>query len=205
MFRQMKNIDAAFRHIKTFSVLLLAGCFSLCDYVLYKSYELSARVQDKIYILAGDKALEAYASARKDNVPVEARDHVTMFHKYFFTLDPDDKVINANLAKALYLSDGSAKKQYDNLKETGYYANIISGNISQQINIDSVTVDTKQQPYYFKCYGTIRIIRPNSIVTRSLITEGFLRNVARSDHDPHGFLIERWSTLENKDIKTENR
>ena len=205
MFKQMKNIDAAFRHIKTFSLLLLTGCFFMCSYVLYKSYELSAKLQDKIYILAGDKALEAYASGRKDNVPVEAKDHVTMFHQYFFTLDPDDKVIDANLAKAMYLSDGSAKKQYDNLKETGYYSNIISGNISQKINVDSVNVDTKQQPYYFKCYATMRIIRPNSIVTRNLITEGFLRNVARSDHNPHGFLIERWSTLENKDIKTENR
>lgn len=205
MFRQIKNIDAAFRHIKVFSILLLTGCFSLCGYVLYKSYELSAKVQDRIYILAGDKALEAYSSGRKDNIPVEARDHVSMFHQYFFTLDPDDKVIERNLAKALYLSDGSAKRQYDNLKETGYYSNIISGNISQEIHIDSVNVNIKQQPYYFKCHATMRIIRPNSIVTRSLITEGFLRNVARSDHNPHGFLIERWTTLENKDLKTENR
>ena len=205
MFRQIKNIDAAFRHIKMFSVLLLAGCFSLCGYVLYKSYELSAQVQDRIYVLAGDKALEAYSSGRKDNIPVEARDHVSIFHQYFFTLDPDDKVIERNLARALYLSDGSAKRQYDNLKETGYYSNIISGNISQEINVDSVNVNIKLQPYYFKCYGTMRIIRPNSIVTRSLITEGFLRNVARSDHNPHGFLIERWATLENKDLKTENR
>jgi conjugative transposon TraK protein len=198
MFRQMKNIDAAFRHIKLFSIILVLGCFSLCGFVLYKSYALSAKLQDKIYILAGDKALEAYSSGRKDNVPVEAKDHVTMFHEYFFTLDPDDKVIDGNLAKAMYLADRSAKKQYDNLKETGYYSNIISGNISQKINVDSVNVDTRQQPYYFKCFSTMRIIRPNSIVTRNLITEGFLRNVARSDHNPHGFLIERWSTLENK-------
>ena len=205
MFRQMKNIDAAFRHIRTFSIILVLGCFSLCGFVLYKGYELSAKLQDKVYILAGDKALEAYSSGRKDNVPIEAKDHVTMFHQYFFTLDPDDKVIDANLAKAMYLADRSAKKQYDNLKETGYYSNIISGNISQKIYVDSVMVDTRQQPYYFKCFATMRIIRPNSVVTRNLITEGFLRNVARSDHNPHGFLIERWSTLENKDLKTENR
>jgi conjugative transposon TraK protein len=205
MFRQLKDIDAAFRHIKLFSIVLLIFCFALCGYGLYKSYELSARVQDRVYVLAGDKVMEAYASARKDNVAVEARDHVRMFHFYFFTLDPDDKVIEANLSKALYLSDASAKKQYDNLKETGYYSNIISGNISQEIRVDSVNVDTKVTPYYFRCFGTIRIIRPNSIVTRSLQTEGFLRNVSRSDHNPHGFLIERWATLENKDIKTENR
>jgi conjugative transposon TraK protein len=116
-----------------------------------------------------------------------------------------NKVIDGNLAKAMYLADHSAKKQYYNLKETGYYSNIISGNISQKINVDSVTVDTRQQPYYFKCFATIRIIRPNSIVTRNLITEGFLRNVERSDHNPHGFLIERWNTIENKDLKTESR
>jgi hypothetical protein len=66
-------------------------------------------------------------------------------------------------------------------------------------------VDLVSAPYFFHCYGTIKITRPNSIVTRSLITQGYLRNVSRSDHNPHGFLIERWETLENKDIKTENR
>ncbi len=205
MFKETKNIDSSFRHIKIFTFLVVAGCFLLCGFVLYKSYELSARVQDKIYILAGDQAMEAFASKRKDNVLVEAKSHISLFHIYFFTLDPDDKVIEKNITKSLYMADASAKKQYNNLKETGYYSNIIAGNISQQISIDSITVDTKSEPYFFHCYGTERIIRPNSIVTRNLITQGYLRNVSRSDNNPHGFLIERWETLENKDIKTENR
>ena len=205
MFQKTKNIDSAFRHIKAFSLMLVVGCFLLSGFVLYKSYELSARVQDKIYILAGDQAMEAYASKRKDNVLVEAKSHISLFHIYFFTLDPDDKVIEKNISKALYMADASAKKQYNNLKETGYYANIIAGNISQQISIDSIAVDIKVEPYFFHCYGKERIIRPNSIVTRNLITQGYLRNVSRSDYNPHGFLIERWETLENKDIKTENR
>ena len=205
MFKEIKNIDSSFRHIKVFTFLVVAGCFLLCGFVLYKSYELSARVQDKIYILAGDQAMEAFASKRKDNLLVEAKSHISLFHTYFFTLDPDDKVIEKNISKALYMADASAKKQYNNLKETGYYANIIAGNISQQISIDSITVNTKSEPYFFLCYGTEKIIRPNSIVTRNLITQGYLRNVSRSDNNPHGFLIERWETLENKDIKTENR
>jgi len=205
MFKETKNIDSSFRHIKIFTFLVVAGCFLLCGFVLYKSYELSARVQDKIYILAGDQAMEAFASKRKDNVLVEAKSHISLFHIYFFTLDPDDKVIEKNITKSLYMADASAKKQYNNLKETGYYSNIIAGNISQQISIDSITVNIKAEPYLFHCYGTERIIRPNSIVTRNLITQGYLRNVSRSDHNPHGFLIERWETLENKDIKTENR
>lgn len=162
-------------------------------------------LHDKIYVLYGDKVMEAYAANRKDNIEVEARSHIAIFHTDFFSLDPDEKVIDANITKALYLADGSAKRQYDNLKETSYYSSLISGNISQQIAIDSIAISIKKEPYFFHCYATIRIIRPNSIVTRNLITQGYLRNTARSDHNPHGFLIERWETIENKDIKTENR
>jgi len=205
MFNKTKNIDSAFRHIKMFSIVLIVGCNVIVGYTLYSTNKTVSQVQQKIFILANGKALEAYAADRKDNIPVEAKDHVKMFHHYFFTLDPDDKVIQSNITKALYLADASAKHQYDNLKENSYYTNIISGNISQQIDTDSITVNINQYPYYFKCYAEQKIIRPTTIVTRNLITEGYLRNVSRSDNNPHGFLIEKWKTLENKDIKIENR
>ena len=86
-------------------------------------------------------------------------------------------------------------------KENSYYANIISGNISQELEIDSIAVNTDEYPFYFRCRAKEKITRPASIVTRSLITEGWLRNVSRSDNNPHGFLIEKWRTVENKDIK----
>lgn len=205
MFQKTRNIDSAFRHIKLFSIVLIAGCVCITGYTLYSTSKMIAGSQEKIFILANGKALEAYAADRKDNVPVEARDHVKMFHHYFFTLDPDDKVIQSNIAKALYLADGSAKQQYDNLKENSYYTNIISGNISQTIELDSIHINTDSYPYYFRYTGIQKIIRPTSIVTRNLMTEGYLRNVSRSDNNPHGFLIERWKTIENNDIKIENR
>ena len=205
MFRKMKNIDTAFRHVRTFTMLVIAGCVLICCFAVYKSFSLVSRMQGKIYILANGKALEAYASERKDNIPVEARDHVKTFHKLFFTLDPDDKAIQANITRALYLADGTAKRVYDDLKENGYYAGLISGNVNQTILVDSVTVDINDYPYRFRCYATQSIIRPTSITTRSLITEGALRNVSRSDNNPHGFLIERWNTIDNSDLKTVNR
>lgn len=205
MFKKMKNIDTAFRHVRGFTMLVIVGCVLICCFALYKSFSLVSQMQGKVYILANGKALEAYASDRKDNIPVEAKDHVKTFHQLFFTLDPDDKVIKTNLTKALYLADASAKREYDNLKENGYYSGIISGNISQTIKVDSISIDIDQYPNRFRCYATQSIIRTTSIVSRSLITEGALRNVSRSDNNPHGFLIERWNTIENRDIKTENR
>ena len=205
MFHKMKNIDTAFRHIKLFSVIFLVVCAGVCILVVTKSYQLTSRSQQKIFILANGKALEAYSADRKDNIPVEAKDHVKMFHHFFFTLDPDEKVIQSNINKALYLVDGSAKQQYDNLKENGYYSNVVSGNISQEIQMDSITIHTDAYPYYFRYKGVQRIIRPTTIVTRNLITEGYLRNVSRSDNNSHGFLIEKWRTLENNDITIQNR
>ena len=205
MFNKMKNIDTAFRHIRSFTLVVIIGCVLICCFALYKSFSLVSQMQGKIYILANGKALEAYASERKDNIPVEARDHVKTFHMLFFTLDPDDKAITANITKALYLADGSAKRAYDDLKENGYYAGLISGNVNQTIVVDSVAIDINEYPYKFRCYATQSIIRPTSITTRSLVTDGALRNVSRSDNNPHGFLIERWSTIDNRDLKTVNR
>lgn len=205
MFTKTKNIDSAFKQLRLFSILFLLGCLVVTALVMYKSFQLVTAAQGKVFILANGKVLEAYAADRKDNVLVEARDHVKMFHHYFFTMDPDDKVIKENITRALYLSDHSAKQQYDNLKENGYYSNLISGNINQEIRTDSITINTASYPYYFRYRGEQRIIRPSTIVTRSMITEGYLRNVSRSDNNSHGFLIERWKILDNKDINVQNR
>lgn len=205
MFKRMQNIDTAFRQIRLFSILFLIACIVVTSFIVYKSYQLTTQAQQRVFILANGKALEAYASDRKDNIPVEARDHVKMFHQYFFTMDPDDKVIETNISKAMYLADATARQQYLTLKENGYYSNLISGNISQEIAVDSILINTEIYPFYFRYKGEQKIIRPTTIVSRSLVTEGYLRNVSRSDNNAHGFLIERWKTLENKDINIQNR
>lgn len=205
MFRQLKNIETAFKHIKLFSFVLIGAALAICCFTIAESYKMVRQADQRIYILSNGKAMEALAADRRDNIPVEARDHIKMFHHYFFTLDPDDKVIDQNIEQALYLADGSAKQQYDDLKEGGYYSGIISGNVSQQIAQDSITLNMQSYPYYFRYYGVQKMIRPTSTVTRTLVTEGYLRNVSRSDNNPHGFLIERWRILENKDLNIQQR
>jgi len=199
MFTQFKNIDTAFKHIKLFSIFLILACIVISGFAIYKSFDLVKTMQSKVYILANGKAIEAFSTTRKDNLPVELRDHIRTFHYYFFTLDPDDKVIQNHVATALNLADESAKKANDNLKEQGYYNNIISANISQEIEVDSISLDINQYPFYFKCFATQKLVRSSSTATRKLVTQGFIRNVSRSDNNPHGFLIQRWETLENQD------
>ncbi|MES2277912.1 MAG: conjugative transposon protein TraK [Bacteroidota bacterium] len=199
MFQHFKNIDSAFKHIKLFSYLLIMACVGISCFAVYQSYRNSADFRSHIYVLANGKALEAIAQDRRDNIPVELRDHIKVFHEAFFNLDPDEKQVQATISKALYLADGSAKTAYDNLREAGYYNNLVSGNISQQVTVDSIQLDMNSYPYGFTCFATEKLVRSTSTTTRSLVTQGFARNVSRSDNNPHGFLIERWETIKNQD------
>ncbi|MDP4218344.1 MAG: conjugative transposon protein TraK [Bacteroidota bacterium] len=205
MFTKPKQIEAAFQQIRLICLVTIVGAWLFAAFVALHFTRKMTEAQNRIYILSEGRAMEARAGDREENIPVEARDHVKNFEAAFFTLDPDDKAIAATIGRALYLADGSVKRLYDNLKESGYYNGIIAGNISQRVGVDSISLDTRSYPYYFRCFATQKIIRATSIVTRNLVTEGWLRNVAKSDNNPHGFLIERFNTIENKDLKVEVR
>ncbi|MDQ0107461.1 conjugative transposon TraK protein [Chitinophaga terrae (ex Kim and Jung 2007)] len=205
MLKQIKNVDSAFRHVKLFSIVII-GCITVFGcFIGLKAFEAVTHAQSRIYILYNGNVLEAISADRRHYLPAEARHHVRMFHEYFFNLVPDEKVIERNINKALHLADQSAKAKYEDLKEAGYYNGIISGNVTQEITPDSVVVNTEEPPYHFKYYGKIKITRATIIVTRNLVSEGWLRPTKASDDNEHGFLIEKWNILNNTDIKTENR
>lgn len=168
----MKDINTAFRYGRMLSIMIVTGSLLLDGFVFYKSYQLAKATQDKVYVLANGKAIEAFGSVRKDNLVVEAKDHIARFHEYFFILSPDDNQIKANMKKALYLADGSAKSVFDDLQQNNYYSQMISGNVSQDMTIDSIQLNTNIYPYYFRCYGTEKITRPVSITYRDIITTG---------------------------------
>ena len=206
MLKQYQNLDSAFRHIRLFSLFFLLASTAVSIYAIYKSDQAQRISHNKVYLIANGKLLSAVATDRADDIPVEIRDHVKMFHFYFFSLEPDDKVIKAHLTRALYLADASAKTEYDDLYETGYYSNLISGNVSQQVEEpDSIQVDMNQVPYYFRYSGKIKIIRATTTTIRALVAEGYIRSTTMSDNNPHGMLIERWKILDNHDLSTQKR
>lgn len=199
MFTHLRNIESAFQQNKRIVALVILCSAIISIAAIYFSFAAYQKASAHIYVLANGKALEAISADRKDNIPVEARDHIKMFHHYFFTLDPDEKVIQGNISKALYLADESARNQYNDLKEKSYYNNLISGNISQTLTVDSIQLNMNSYPYAFKCFATEKLTRSTSTINKLLVTQGYLRNVSRSDNNPHGFLIEHWETVANRD------
>jgi conjugative transposon TraK protein len=175
-------------------------------YSLYSAYNFAEAQRQKIYVLDGGKSLIlALSQDLSQNRPVEAKEHVRRFHELFFTLSPDKSAIESNIGRALQLSDKSAFNYYKDLSEKGFYNRIISGNINQAIQIDSISCNLDAYPYQVNTYAKQMIIRESNITERSLVTACRLLNSVRSDNNPHGFTIEGFEIKENKDLRVLDR
>ena len=201
-FKSLKNIESSFRQIRFFGIVFLVVCTLVTAYAVWSAYSFAEAQRQKIYVLDGGKSLML---ALSQDSPVEAREHVKRFHELFFTLSPDKSAIESNIQRALLLTDKSAFNYYKDLAEKGYYNRIISGNINQTIQVDSVNCNFDVYPYDVSVSARMMIIRESNITERSLVTHCKLLNSVRSDNNPHGFSIEGFEIKENKDIRVLNR
>ena len=205
-FKSLKNIESSFKQIRLFSIIFLCLCAAITGYAVWSSYNFAEVQRQKIYVLDNGKSLMlALSQDLSQNRPVEAREHVKRFHELFFTLSPDKNAIESNIKRALFLSDRSAFNYYSDLSEKGYYARIVSGNINQAIQVDSVVCNFEKYPYQVMTYAKQLIIRESNVTQRSLITHCQLLNSVRSDNNPQGFTMEAFEIVENKDLTVTNR
>ncbi len=205
-FKSLKNIESSFRQIRFFAMVFVILCGVIVCYALWNSYSFAEAQRQKIYVLDGGKSLLlALSQDLSQNRPVEARDHVKRFHELFFTLSPDEDAIESNIQRALFLVDKSAFAYYKDLTEKGYYNRIISGNINQTIAVDSVVCNFDHYPYRVAAYARQMIIRESNVTERSLVTRCNLINSVRSDNNPHGFIMENFEVIENRDLRVIDR
>ena len=205
-FKSLKNFESSFRHIRLFSMLFLGLCALVAVIAVLGSFRYAEKQREKIYVLEQGKSLMlALSQDLQQNRPVEAREHVRRFQELFFSLSPDKDAIEGNINRALLLADKSALSCYRDLQEAGYYNRLIAGNVIQRIAIDSMQCDFGSYPYRIKTFARQQIVRESVVTERSLITSCCLVDVSRSDNNPQGFLIERFTIVENKNLGTHDR
>ncbi|KOH45567.1 conjugative transposon protein TraK [Sunxiuqinia dokdonensis] len=204
--KKVFDIQRKFRFTVYVLLAVSIGLIGLSAYVFTLSLKLADRSRQKIYVLDNGKSLlMALREDISENRDAEGRDHVKRFHELFFTLEPDKQYIENNVREALYLADRSAMDQYQSFKENNLYNQVIASDISMTLLTDSIRLDFSGYPYRFAYYGRQKIVRTSNITIRSLHTTGQLRNISRTDHNPHGFLIEGWRIVDNTDLETIKR
>jgi conjugative transposon TraK protein len=205
-FKSLNNIETSFKQIRFFGIVFICLCAGIAGYSVWSAYSFAEAQRQKIYVLDGGKSLMlALSQDLSQNRPVEAREHVKRFHELFFTLSPDKDAIESNIRRALFPVNRSAFGYYRDLQEKGYYNRIISGNIIQNLQMDSLSCNFDTYPYRIVTYARQLIIRESNITERSLITRCNLINSVRSDNNPHGFTMEAFEIVENRDLRTVER
>jgi len=195
----IKNIEAKIR-LATFVaggsfITAIIIAVIACSY----AYKQVVNARQSVYILADNVPILARQTDVQMNRPAEYKADVDLFHSLFFSLTPDDNYMEYQIKKAMYLVDESGMQQYNDLKEKGFFNSILSSSSVLTLQTDSIFLDMPKK--YFRYYGKLKIDRRSSTVVRSLITEGYLKDIPRSDNNPHGVLITGWKTLENKDLE----
>lgn len=196
----IKNIETKVR-LATF----IAGGSFLTSIVIallvsFFAFKQVKNARRHIYVMdASYVPLVARQTDLRMNRPVEYKAHIHLFHTLFFSLTPDDEFIEQQMRRAMYLIDESGALQYNNLKEKGYFNSILSSSAVLTLQTDSIVVDPVRK--YFRYYGKQKIDRRSSTIIRSLVTEGYLKDLPmRSENNPHAVLITHWKTLENNDL-----
>jgi conjugative transposon TraK protein len=194
----VKNIEQKIKINKTVSIatILFAVVIVIAGFVM--AYKMVEDSRKSIYVIDNGVPILVKQTDELLNRPVEYRSQIELFHRLFFTLAPDDQYIKENVEKSLYLIDDSGKKEYTNLREKGFYNQIISGNSIATVRADSVKIDIPNNKFTY--YGTQSINRKTSLIVRKLITEGRFEDMIRSPNNPHGVLLKDWRIIDNSEI-----
>jgi conjugative transposon TraK protein len=197
---ELFKLNAHFQRVKLVTIITLLSLAIISLTALFFSHKSSKEFSKRIYIINKNEHFEAIAGNYQTNRPVEINYHVSRFHELFFTIVPDGIEIESNTTKAFYLCDESAKKLYNDLKERGFYNDMIQGNVVQKVKIDSVVVNTKEYPYQATCYALVTQTRATSESEKSLTTSCILEDVPRSLRSPNGLFMRDFRVIESKVI-----
>jgi conjugative transposon TraK protein len=205
-FKALTNINSAFQFTRAVAFASIGAAVVICCFCFVYFGVLIQKEREKVYVLDNGKSLIlALQQDMSTNRPAELKDNARIFHEYFFTIIPDVQGINSNAKRAFELADKSVYQYYQSLKESGYYNLALQNDIYQRVEIDSIVYNMDVYPYQVTTYARTFIRRKSNLTTRTLVTTCTMSNITRSDNNPHGFIIENFTVLENKLIETVKR
>ena len=199
----VKNIEKRININKNVSVATVIFAIAIVIVGFVYSYKLVQDARKSLYVIDNGIPVLVKQTDELLNRPVEYKAQVEFFHQLFFTLVPDDAYIKENINKALYLIDDSAKKEYNNLLERGFYNQIISSNATVSIKTDSIVMDLPNKKFIY--YGKQMINRRASLITRKLVSQGYFKDITRTPNNAHGVMIENWNILDNTELETKQK
>jgi hypothetical protein len=140
---------------------------------------------------------------QKENLEVEAKAHLELFHNYFYNIDASNYL--RNLEKALWLGNSSVDDLYRQKKADGVYNRLLQYSLVQKVLSIESQLDLQVEPYQFKTTTIFEINRGTVVDRYELISTGNLIVVDRNyPTNTHGLLITNYFENTLKKINNEN-
>jgi len=198
------------RKVQTNRTLLCISILCLCAGIsivsTIKSYQFAKNSRDLVYVLDGGSAFSAKILSNETEVLTsELTGQVERFHELMFNLTPSTELIKTNLEKALGLSDRSAYDYYSDLSESGFYQRLVSADISQQIAIDSIKIESGVYPYKIRTYAKLYLLRQDSITSYDFESSCQSIRTRRTPSNPHGLTLEKFQVLKSTKLDSRQR
>ncbi len=140
---------------------------------------------------------------QKENLEVEAKAHLELFHNYFYNIDASNYL--RNLEKALWLGNSSVDNLYRQKKADGVYNRLLQYSLVQKVLSIESKLDLQVEPYQFKTTTIFEINRGTVVDRYELVSTGNLIVVDRNyPTNTHGLLITNYFENTLKKINNEN-
>jgi hypothetical protein len=141
---------------------------------------------------------------QKENLEVEAKAHLELFHTSFYNIDASNYL--RNLEKALWLGNSSVDDLYRQKKADGVYNRLLQYSLVQKVLSIESQLDLQVEPYQFKTTTIFEINRGTVVDRYELVSTGNLIIVDRNyPTNTHGLLITNYFENTLKKINNENR
>ena len=173
--------------------------------VAFASFLFVRESRDTVYVVDKGSTLAATIAEGDIQRDLEVEDYVRRFHELLFNLAPSTESQRRNLEQALHMADRSAYDWWQDQSESGYYSRLVSANISQEIQIDSVQYSMQQYPYPARLFGKVYLTRESNITAYDFVSECRLSDVPRSRSNPHGLMVEKFAVRRYESLGTRKR
>ena len=203
--KYFSGIDQELRRRRGLVTATLVFAGVVCVGVVLLSFMFVRQSRDTVYVVDKGSTIMATIASGSVQRDLEVEDHVRRFHELMFNLAPSSESQRRNLEQALHMADRSAYDWWQDQSESGYYARLVSANITQEIQIDSVRFSMQTYPYPARLYGKVFLTRESNITAYDFVSECRLSDVPRSRSNPHGLMVERFAVRRYESLGTRKR
>ena len=184
-----KNIYWVLKINRLIVISTVVAAFLSSGFSLWSVYDLNQKMLSSMFAVNTDGSIiPLKLTTSKENLEVEARSHLELFHRYFYGIDTSN--FEANLEKALWLGNSTVDNVYRQKKADGLYNRLIQYSLVQKVQSVETQLDLSKEPYSFRTTTSFEINRGAVVDRYELITTGELIQVDRQfPRNTHGLLI----------------